>query len=232
MNSILKISLFLCLLVQLTSCSSNENASSSTGCKMDKDDAKNINEKRDIKGFTGVKLNNNSSVNIVKSKEFYVSVSGKPLAVKRVTTTISDNNLVIDLAEKCDKQPKTIVTVHLPNLTNIKLNGSGGMNVQGGFRDSLFNVNITGSGNITVDPLSHFGTSTIKISGSGNFDAFRAICDHANLEITGSGNIKISPLKSLNAIISGSGNVNYGAYEGMDVKYQLTGSGTLRKFSR
>lgn len=233
MSTIFKISIIAISLFIFTDCNTDNNSEiNKTGCKEDQAEAKYINDKRKLVDFVGIKSNNSTPVNITYSKNFYVSVSGKPNAANRIATKVSDGILVIDNAENCNLQESAIVTVHLPNLTSLKLNGSGAMTVQGAFRDSLVDLKITGSGDININSDSKFQKANITISGSGNIDAFKTKCDHIKATISGSGNIKVAPQKSLNVEVFGSGNVIYREQDDLDLKYSMQGSGSLRKFSK
>ncbi len=231
MKFIFKYLVITAFLITFLGCNNNSETTA-TGCVADKSDAKHINESRKLVDFVGVKSNNSTPVNITYSKNFYVSVSGKPNATHRISTKISDGVLVIDNTENCNLEENAIVTVHLPHLSFLKLNGSGSMTVQGAFRDSLLEMKITGAGDISINADSKFKVTNISIAGSGNIDAFNTKCDHIKIEITGSGNVKVAPQKSINAEIFGSGNVTYMEHDDLDLKYSLQGSGTLRKFSK
>ncbi|TAE17325.1 MAG: DUF2807 domain-containing protein [Bacteroidetes bacterium] len=125
------------------------------------------------------------------------------------------------------------VVLYTTELNNIALSGSGNVVAEGAFTNSgTVNISISGSGNVTTSVgnsqdlnilMSGSGNVTIKtngdatscsnlnlmLSGSGNIDAVNVIASEANVKISGSGNASVHATKTINAIVSGSGNVRY-----------------------
>ena len=85
-------------------------------------------------------------------------------------------------------------------------------------------VSVSGSGNIRLSGSSN--ELSARISGSGNADCAELIANDVTAHISGSGNVKVFANTSIDASISGSGNIYYkGAAK--DVKSHKSGSGKV-----
>jgi hypothetical protein len=67
-----------------------------------------------------------------------------------------------------------------------------------------------------------------RITGSGNINALKVIADIVTITVSGSGDMKTYCRETLNAAISGSGDVYYTGNPA-EVKSKVSGSGTIRE---
>jgi hypothetical protein len=86
---------------------------------------------------------------------------------------------------------------------------------------------ISGSGNITAKGSGSFNKADIGISGSGNYTGESLKLEAANISIAGSGNCNCNVINSLEARVSGSGNVIYTGNP-PKIDSRTTGSGRVR----
>lgn len=137
------------------------------------------------------------------------------------------------------------IHITMPTLTKASLSGSGYMRTTNHFDDlDKLEVGISGSGNLTLAAtaqmidarLSGSGSLVlegntqeleISINGSGNLDAQALEADKCIVGISGSGNATIYVHQSLEAKVSGSGNVRYRG-DVAKVQSRLSGSGSVR----
>ncbi len=108
---------------------------------------------------------------------------------------------------------------------DIKLTGSGNMEI-GNLEADVVYSELTGSGNINITS----GTTrdlSVRLTGSGDVKAQNFSAVDATVTLTGSGSATVRASNTLNAVISGSGNVNY--YGNPAVTQNITGSGRLKK---
>lgn len=108
---------------------------------------------------------------------------------------------------------------------DIKLTGSGNMEI-GNLEANTVYSEQTGSGNITIAGGSAHDLS-VRLTGSGDLKARNFSAVDAEVVLTGSGSATVSVTNTLNAVISGSGNINY--YGNPAVTQNVTGSGRLKK---
>lgn len=106
----------------------------------------------------------------------------------------------------------------------MNISGSGSVEIEG-LTVSNLNSEQTGSGNIGID-TGTVDTAEISITGSGDFDGRDVTASTANVRLTGSGNAELSVTDTLEARLSGSGDLTY--YGQPQVSQQsTTGSGSI-----
>jgi len=135
------------------------------------------------------------------------------------------------------------IQIQAKNLDALKQTGSGDILVKNTINSSELSVAVSGSGDIRV-PLSTdqlylsivgsgdisakgiAKSADVKITGSGDFDGTHLKSHLANVKISGSGNADIYVDETLNASISGSGDIHYsGAPKNINKK--KSGSGDI-----
>lgn len=108
----------------------------------------------------------------------------------------------------------------------LEINGSGNVKLMS-LETGDFQISVNGSGDLTITS-GHTTTQSIHVSGSGDFDSFGMKSETCSLEVSGSGNAAVNVNKTLNASISGSGNINYTGDAQIN-KIALNGSGRINK---
>jgi hypothetical protein len=109
--------------------------------------------------------------------------------------------------------------------TNVHISGSGSISAEQGLTTKALNVLLSGSGDIYAKGVSASEVSA-KISGSGGLE-LSGTSDKTDYHISGSGDINAKDLKSkaTKALISGSGNIDCHTDESLDA--EVTGSGNI-----
>ncbi len=204
-------------------------------------------ETRQAGNYTAVASAGSWDVMIAYGESNSITIEGDENLLPYIETMVEEGKLSIRTRKSYNLRSKNKITVYvsLTRITGISLSGSGDIIGQGRFRnegESYFKlsgsgkidmdfdkvgtaeVGISGSGDIRLKGSA--GSVNVKISGSGNADCSELIADNASVRVSGSGNVKINANKSIDASISGSGNVSYkGAAS--DVKKHVAGSGRL-----
>ena len=179
---------------------------------------------RSLPPFTGVELagDNNVIVHVGATRSVVVHADSNLLG--RVTTRVRSGRLVIgttpgNLAAKAPM----FVTVSVPSLDRLRLQGAGNISVTG-INSRKLTVALPGSGNIDAT-----GTATrldVTISGEGTAVLRQLIARDAKALLGGDGTIMLTATHSLTARVSGSGTVLYGGNPA-HVTQRVTGSGTI-----
>lgn len=131
----------------------------------------------------------------------------------------------------------------------LSLSGSGDMTIDGTVKGAGISVARSGSGNMKIARLQcdrskmHFSgsgnfevrdgaakTQSIHLSGSGNVSAYGLKTETCAAAISGSGDIEVSVSNSIEAFISGSGNIEYRGNAQVS-KIEVHGSGRISKKS-
>jgi hypothetical protein len=93
----------------------------------------------------------------------------------------------------------------LANTLNILLSGSGNMNIN--TMATNVNFNLTGSGDAYL--LGNTNNSNILLQGSGDVNAKFLQAQDVSVTVNGSGDATVTVTDTLNAVINGSGDINY-----------------------
>lgn len=109
---------------------------------------------------------------------------------------------------------------------SVTRSGSGNMKLAGVKADRIQMI-FSGSGNFEVNDGSA-KTQTIRLSGSGNVSAYGLKTETCSAAVSGSGDIKVSVSNTIEASISGSGNIGYRGSAQVK-KIAVHGSGRINK---
>ena len=111
------------------------------------------------------------------------------------------------------------------SLNKIEVEGSGDVRVDD-VDGEKFSVAIRGSGDVRV--VGHANSVELSVAGSGDIDASNLHAREGIVHISGSGDIKVHASKSLDANVSGSGDIRYGGNP-EKISKSIAGSGSVRK---
>ncbi|MCW3087584.1 MAG: hypothetical protein JWQ78_970 [Sediminibacterium sp.] len=204
-------------------------------------------ETRQLNDYTAITSAGSWDVMIAYGESNSIQLEGDENLLPYIETKVENGKLSIKTTKNVNLRSKNKITVYvsLTRLTGISLSGSGDIIGKGRFSNDgtsefrlsgsgsiqvsldkvrAAEVSISGSGNIRLSGSAN--TVTARISGSGNADCGDLICEDATAHVSGSGDVKLNANKSVEASISGSGNVSYrGAAS--DVRKHVAGSGRL-----
>jgi Putative auto-transporter adhesin, head GIN domain len=182
---------------------------------------------RNVSAFTGVVSNGDFDVNIYPGEEYGVIVEADENLMGLIITRVSGGELIIETRHgDCLRSSENIrITVSLPDLNHIDLNGSGNV-----WCDTLstqdLEVDLDGSGTIRCNslivPNMDFDMSgSGKIEADGTFTKVRTVID-------GSGEVMLSGASQIaDFYISGSGIITAGELFTGTCHADITGSGTI-----
>lgn len=215
-----------------------------------REDGSLVSESRSVSGFDEVALSDIGNVYVEQASDYEVIVEASQNLQEIIVTQVKNNTLDIRIKKgKCVRGNPTInVYVKTPNLRGLSISGSGNIFCNGFVETDKMDLRISGSGDIEVDSLSCqeleasisgsgninvAGTDTLSyedlhISGSGNITTLNYPAMHVDASISGSGTCKVHALSTLNADISGSGDVLY--LGNPSVTSNSTGSGQIRPY--
>lgn len=188
-----------------------------------------VTENRTMNGtFKEIRIEGSMDVLVKQGDSIRVSVKDYGNIMPYIETKIVGNALVIKHQDNAwITNSAGEVTVTLPTLTNVELSGSGDVGTIGNFNFTDLSLFISGSGN-----FSFAGTCkkmNAKVSGSGDIRAFDLPTEVVTARISGSGNMQLNVSQTLDATISGSGDIIYKGAP-TTVTKSISGSGSVRKF--
>jgi hypothetical protein len=173
--------------------------------------------------FQEVALAGIGTVNVYPGESPSVRVTTDDNLMRHVETRVE--NGVLEIRPRRPIAPRTGLTVDVtvPHLTGAQVAGAGNLNLMGVSADSL-DVSISGAG--TLSGQGHVGQLTASISGVGEADLENLYADDARVEISGAGEASVYAIKSIDARISGIGDIV--CYGNPDrVAQQISGIGEL-----
>lgn len=144
-----------------------------------------------------------------------------------------------------DSSDKIVIYISMPSLEGVSVSGSGKVISEDQFHSTSMRLHVSGSGRmqlrVATDNLSTHvsGSGSIQISGiaekmethisgSGSVRADKLVAQQVEAHISGSGSCQVHVDKSIDARISGSGNVGYTGNP-TNVNARTSGSGKVIK---
>jgi hypothetical protein len=176
--------------------------------------------------FHSVELAGGLEVEIVVGPTASVTISGDPDAVDKVTTVVNGTTLVIDTKARWRLHTRSPLVAHVtvPDLRSVALSGSGRMAVTGVASPSLA-IDLSGSGSLSVAGAT--GALRVGLGGSGSVEASKLMVKDAAITLGGSGNIALSASQSVDAKLTGHGNIRVLGHPAR-VERSVLGSGNIQ----
>lgn len=200
-------------------------------------------ETRFPSSFHEIVNNGSFEVRILPGNSPEIRIDAESNLLQYIRTVVSGNRLIIETENnRCiNNSLPMLITVFVPYVDAIELNGSGYISAYDLYLDDLY-LNLNGSGKIDVDADVLFVRGTItgsgvieisgiaetgdfNISGSGNIYGYEIAQQKCYATISGSGNMYMQVSELLDAVISGSGNIYYRGNP--SVIQRITGSGRI-----
>lgn len=207
-------------------------------------------EKRQVAPFTGIAVDGSADVTVTYGTEQRVEITTDDNILPIITTEVSDRVLNIDSKESYSTSYGVSVAITIPTLVSIEIDGSGDVGVEGTQLENRpvenFKVEIDGSGDVRISGLSATNVSAeiegsgditiagtgvklkAKVEGSGNIGADMFQVLNGTVWVEGSGDVRVYATESLEATVSGSGDIYYRGNPPR-LNTSVTGSGDIIK---
>ena len=218
-----------------------------SSCEKTSGDGNIITKELDTDIFYGVEMASAENVTITRGNEHKVIATGDYNIINKIQYSVINSGLKLDLEPGNYSDYTLSYQITAPYISNVKISGSGNVEIKGFEDQHSFFSSVSGSGNIKV--INFYGTGNFKSditgsgnisvyqdhqsfervivtsTGSGNFYGYNFRSDSTQVSTSGSGNIEIYVLRDLYAYISGAGNIYYKGAP--SIKFQDHGSGKL-----
>ncbi|NAY93210.1 DUF2807 domain-containing protein [Muricauda sp. JGD-17] len=205
---------------------------------------------RSVGDYEAIGLAGWFDVELVEGREGEITLKGESNLLEYIKTEVKDGKLHIKKEKGVNLRPSSwgnsiLIIVPVEEINSLALSGSGDIVGKTTLKSDDFSVSIAGSGDIDIDveaeevsaSLSGSGdialsgkTSNldVQVSGSGDVKAFELEAEHVDVQISGSADVKVTANQSLNARVSGSGDI---VYRGNPTKIntKASGSGDITK---
>ena len=192
--------------------------------------------------FEGIELPISGDVFLTQGPEQKVIVEGKDNIIDEIELDVQNGIWKIEF-NRCVRDIDLLrVFITVPDLTRIRVSGSGDVVSENTFVIQDLEIDIPGSGNVDLSldaddldiDIPGSGRLTLegladetkyRISGSGDVHAFNLECRVADISVPGSGDLEVFVTELLKVRISGSGDVFYRGDPALDIS--ITGSGDV-----
>ncbi len=209
-------------------------------------------EDRHLSGFHAVSVAGSFDVYITQGQTESVKVEAPDDIIDRIITDVDNGVLRIYNKRNFNwngwdgSNKKMAIYVVIRDVDNISLSGSGDVFFKDGINAGNLKLSVVGSGDIlgkvTVKTLETriSGSGDVKLSGSaenssvsvigsGDFTARTLVTVNTTVRVAGSGDAQVNVSNSLNASVSGSGDVHYTG-SAKQVSSSKAGSGDISRF--
>ena len=188
-------------------------------------------ETRSVNAFTEVSLGGSSHVVLRQGSPQSVVVEASAADLADFETVVKDRQLRLGFHQEANglftskNHGPVMVYLTAPDLTALRVGGSGRLEVMGPLRATALMLAVAGSGDLQVPELTATSLET-ALAGSGNV-LVSGNCPRHEIRLSGSGNVKAQALKTeISAVrLSGSGSAHVNASKSMEAR--LSGSGNV-----
>jgi hypothetical protein len=182
---------------------------------------------RDLSGFTGIDLTGSDDAFVTAGSKQEVRIESDDNIIEDIVTEVRGGVLYVGMKNGNYNNTHTKIYITIPTLDLLRLTGSGDVTVSDGFTMNTMEIKLSGSGDI------RFGRATAKnlnitLSGSGDITAGDLESENVAVRLSGSGDIRVNAKSSLDARVSGSGDIVYRGSP-QQVSKSVSGSGDIRQ---
>ena len=189
-----------------------------------------ITQTRQTANYDKVSVSGSFDVQLVRGEEGEITLKGEENLLEHIEVYVKNNVLILKVKENINLSSswnKTI-TIEVPviEITGVKLSGSGDISTQTTLKATDFNAAVSGSGDISLaieatnlyvqisgsGDINLSGSAddlTVKVSGSGDVNAYDVAAQDATVTVSGSADVTLTVKGTLNAKVSGSGDIQY-----------------------
>lgn len=204
-------------------------------------------EIRELDAFTSISMRGIGKLNISQGEKQSVSVEGDAIAISRITTTVEDGKLVIDVGRDWIEKLSAgfdflttndvVINISVTDLNVLEIAGAADVLVESLKTDDLklkmigasnmkvkdlsaktLKSEIPGAGKMTID--GKVADQVVVLTGAGNFSGHKLKSKTAKVTLTGVGSTQLWVTGELDATITGVGSVEY--YGNPHVKQSVT----------
>jgi hypothetical protein len=162
-----------------------------------------------LKDFVSINVGAGARVKVIRDDKYLVAVTGDKSAVASYFPVVRNNTLQLqytgthgNLKSSDDFQ----ITVRMPRLHSVDLNGRTESVISGFTADSLY-MHVSGKSKARV--TSNFDYAWIMVSGSSTLSGFGLNVDYARINVSADSECEFTVTKSIKGNVSNGGRVRY-----------------------
>ncbi len=189
-----------------------------------------IEKQLDLQDFNAIVVNGHADITILQADEFIVSVLANEEVFEYLDYSVNEGSLYIETKDNVNIKAvdKYEITVSLPCLEDITVNGAADALLKDYASDSDLNVKINGAGDLDIYSLNVKELS-ISVNGAGDINAQGIDVENLKISINGAGDAKLSgKAASASFGVSGAGDIDARNLECGDVQTRKSGAASIK----
>lgn len=180
-------------------------------------------ELRDLSSFNKIEVRGVFRSEIIYSQDSKVEITTNENIHERILTTVTNNNLDLELIDGHYDNIKLDVTIYTDDLELFVHQGVGDQSISGFPKLDFIEIQQAGVGDITISGSAD--KFIFEGNDVGNLNGFDFIVDDCSIDQNGVGNLEVNCQSNLQGSLTGVGNIYYKGSPKIDV--DITGVGKL-----
>jgi hypothetical protein len=181
-------------------------------------------ESRKVSGFDGVKLQGVGNLSIQQAAKESLTIEAQKDILPKIKTDVENNRLIIGPDTSIHTTEPINYKLTVKDLSALEVSGSGDVDAKSIGTGELA-VDISGAGDVKISGRAD--TQKVDISGSGDYKAEDLQSKEVKIDVGGSGSATVNVSDKLDAIVSGSGSIEYVGDPA--VEQEVSGAGRVSK---
>ncbi len=147
----------------------------------------------ELKGFDKIVINGSADLTLIQQEDFRVSVEANEEVFGYLDYHVEDGTLMLETVDHVNVQAKKFqVTVTLPRLLLLEVNGAADADLKGGYcsTDKL-RIEVNGAGDLDFNDIQ-VSELSIEVNGAGDIDATSLDVTALRVEVNGAGDVTLS----------------------------------------
>jgi hypothetical protein len=200
-------------------------------------------ETRTTSNYNEIEIGGAFQVTLVKGTEGKIIITADEAILEKLITKCSSNRLKIKMENGSNYSAKIEISIPVEDISRFSYAGSGNVKSELTVKSSNFEVEFSGSGkvnlpvtcqNLKVEKTGSGGlilsgmsnNFDLKCIGSGSSNTKELKTQNTDVSQIGSGDVSVYATESINATLTGSGNINYYGKPAKVIK-KSNGSGSI-----
>ena len=194
-----KIAVIALVAAVISACTFNVNGGKTVRCK-----GPVVDKMMDLKDFQEIVINGSSDIKLMQGESFLVTVQANEEVFQHLNFFVKDGVLHLETIDNVTIiAEKNEVTVAMPVLTSITVNGAADADMNGYNSSEDLTIQVNGAGDMDFSSLS-VPELSISVNGAGDIDLNSIEVDKLKVDVHGAGDILVSG-KAGKAVFSVSG---------------------------
>jgi len=182
-------------------------------------------EERQIAEFSKINVSGAFTVNVTVGESTRLKIIADDNLIKYIITKVEGETLIIDSEKNLSPKGKIKVIISVSELYSISSSGANNIDVKG-INSNQFDVDISGACNVELEGKTE--DLTIDMSGATKLYSEQLLAQNVKLDLSGATKAVVFASSSLEADVSGVGNVEY-LGDPPNVKSDVSGVASVKK---